>query len=341
MPAKWLLPLCLAMFTVGCHQPQAPIAKTQLANHGLLSAALSPNGERLFTGSFQHGGALWDQSNQARLFDWNHSDEYSAYLAADFSEDGRFLAATDGTSVTIWNTETGESMLYLRSPAQSLAIQNTDAIWQTTSAEAEQYWQRPARIVDLAFSRQYLLLGLENQVALLVDSVRGQVIGALGHEDLITDVAMGDQAKIAITGTRGGDLTIWSLDDGTMRHQVKLDSPISFTAIAPNGERVIVAASHGPVELITLEPKGLQRQVLFRGNPGVIAADFSEVEQGELILGSSREQVWRIDLADSKILAHWRVPKQGPWHKAAIVAIHSERGHIQAIASDGYAYQLN
>lgn len=341
MFTRWLLSVCLTFFIAGCHQPQAPISKTQLANHGLLSAALSPDGERLFTGSFQHGGALWDQSKHARLFDWNHSDDYSAYLAADFSEDGRFLAATDGTAVTIWNVTTGASMLYLRSPAQNLAIQNTQSIWQTESDEAQQYWQRPARIMDLAFSGQYILLGLENQVALLVDSVRGEVIGALGHDDLITDVAMDDKAQIAVTGTRDGTVTIWSLDDGTVRHQIKFNSPVSFTTIERGGDRAIVAASRGPVELLTLNLSQLERQQIFGGNPGIISADFSEVRRNELILGSSRERVWRIDLSSNSILDQWQVPKQGPWHKAAIVAIHSEPDHIQAIASDGYAYELN
>lgn len=342
MPVRWLLIAITMTLTAGCSGPETPASKTQLANQGLLTAALSPDGTRLFTGSFQHGGALWNQTTHGRLFDWNHNAQgFSAYHAADFSEDGRFLAATDGIAVTIWDTTTGESVLFLQSPAQSMAIQNTDAVWQTVDGQAEQYWQRPARIIDLALSGQYILLGLENQVVLLIDSVEGQVIGALGHDEVITDIAMDDRAEIAVTGTRGGTLTVWSLQDGSIQHRLNFSSPISYTGVSPDGKRAVVATSKGPVELLTMSSQQLDRQTLFRGNPGVIAVNFPHQNSDELILGSSREQVWRLQASTGAVLNQWRVPKRGPWHKAAIVALHDEQGQVQAIASDGFAYQLN
>ena len=270
------------------------------------------------------------------MFDWNHSlDGYSAYHAADFSEDGRFLAATDGTAVAVWDTSSGESRLFMQSPAQSLAIQNSQAIWQTSDGRAEFYWRRPARILDLALSKQYLLLGLENQIVLLVDISDQSIIGALSHDDVITDLAMDDNARVAVTGTRSGSLTVWSLENGSKISESRYGSPISFTAISPDGTRIIAAAERGPV---SLKQSGGVRD-LFAGNPGVIAAIFSA--DGEITLGSSRENIWTIDGTTGEITARWRIPKKGPWHKAAIVALHRSDANIQAIASDGYAYQLN
>lgn len=339
LPWRYWVVLTVILLT-GCNQPDQPASKTKLASQGLLSAALSPDGEYLFTGSFQHGGALWDQTHQARLFDWNHGDgDYAAYYAADFSEDGKFLAATDGATVTLWNAETGQSALYLQSPAQSLNIQNTNAIWQTTTPEANNYWQRPARITDIAFSRQYILLALENQLALLVDSARQEIIGALSHGDLVTDVAMDDRANLAVTGTRHGELSLWSLDSGQTLSQRNYQSSISFVAMSRDGRQVVVAAAQGPVELLTFDatPEPAVTR-LFTGNPGIIAATF---DQRDLILGSSRERVWRIEGSSGKIQNQWQIPARGPWHKAAVLALHSRAGSIQAIASDGYAYQLN
>ena len=330
--AKWVILMAIA----GCSQPAAPTAQIQLANHGLLSAALSPDGKRLFTGSFQHGGALWDSHAKGRLFDWNHnSDGYSAYHAADFSEDGQFLAATDGTAVAIWDTKSGESRLFLESPAQSLAIQNSQAIWQTSDGQAEAYWRRPARILDLALSKQYLLIGLENQVALLIDITQQTVIGALPHDDVITDLGMDDFARVAVTGTRDGTVTLWSLEDGSVIQQQTFSSPVSFTAISPDGTQFIAAAARGPV---ILDKSGSTREI-FTGNPGVIAADFSD--DNKISLGTSREQVWIINADSGEVAGRWRVPNKGPWHKAAIMALSRESEMIQAIASDGYAYQLN
>lgn len=335
----WLSLLILTL--MGCSQPDKPSSQTRLANHGLLSAALSPGGERLFTGSFQHGGALWDQDTFARIYDWNHGDQgYSAYHAADFSEDGEFLAATDGFSVTIWNTASGKSSLYLQSPAQNLAVLNSESVWQSTNEDAKAYWQRPARITDLALSKQYLLLGLENQIALLVDVARQIIIGALGHEDPVTDLGMDDAAHYAVTGTRGGVLTLWSLESGMAIDTVQYEGVISFAAISPAGDKILVAAANGPVELLEYGGSGqLTRRVkVFHGNPGIIAAGFSE---SGLLLGSSREQIWRFDSNTGEALGHWQVPAKGPWHKSAIVALSNRQTSIQAITSDGFAYQLN
>ena len=325
------------LFVAACNQPGGPAASTKLAQHGLLSAALTPDGKYLFTGSFQHGGALWDQNTQARLYDWNHSlDGYSAYLAADFSEDGRYLATTDGSSVLIWDTLSGEAGLYLESPAQSLSIQNTRDIWQTNNGESNEYWRKPARILNLALSKQYLLLGLENQIALLVNISDQTVIGALAHDDVLTGVAMDDDASFAVTGTRNGTMTLWSLEDGSAVKQVTYPSPIVFVEISPDGRKMISAAAKGPVVLHDTERDG--EKILFKGNPGIISTAFG---QRGIILGSSREKVWEIDTTSGQIVKTWQVPKRGPWHKAAILAVAQHSNHNQAIASDGFAYQLN
>lgn len=333
-----LLAIAFACLLVtACSQPDSPSASTKLAQHGLLSAALTTDGKYLFTGSFQHGGALWDQNAQARLYDWNHTtDGYSAYLVADFSEDGHYLATTDGSSVLIWDTLSGEAGLYLESPAQSLSIQNTRDIWQTNNGESSEYWRKPARILSLALSKQYLLLGLENQVALLVNISDQSVIGALAHDDVLTGVAMDDSAKYAVTGTRNGTMTLWSLEDGSKVSQVTYSSPIAFVQISPDGRQVISAALKGPVALHNTEDG--EEKILFKGNPGIISTAFGQ--QG-IILGSSREKVWEIDILSGQIVKTWQVPKRGPWHKAAILAVTQQSNHRQAIASDGFAYQLN
>ena len=324
---------------LGCSQPKAPQSSIKLAQHGLLSANLSPRGDLLFTGSFQHGGALWKQNSQARIFDWNHSDEgYSAYITADFSEDGRYLAATDGSAVIVWDTNAGNAKLFLESPEQSLGIQNSRAIWQSADGESEAYWRKPARIVDLAFSKQYLLLGLENQIALLVSMEDQSIIGALGHDDVLTHVAMNDEATIAVTGTRNGLIKIWSLQDGSVTREHQYSSPISFLHISGSGSHVIVSASQGPVTLFNPD-QALADLVIFKGNPGVIAAHFSRDDK--LLLGSSRELLWQADMSTGEIQNTWQVPKKGPWHNAAILAVHESAGSVQAISSDGVAYKLN
>lgn len=325
-----------------CTPEKSPDTSLRVAHQGLLAAAYSPDGAHLFSGSFQHGGALWDQTRGERLFDWNISaDEYSAFSSADFSEDGQFIAVSTGETVTIWNATSGEVLTHLQSPAQALAIANTGAIWTSTTnnRSSDDYWARPGRILDLAFSKQYLLLGLENQVALLVDITRRSIIGALPHEDVISAVAMDDNAQFGLTGSRDGKATVWSLDSGKPVSTYQAASAISFVDISPTGEVAIVAEYQGPVNIINTA-SGTLVTTLFKKNPGVTAARFDRIRK-RLLIGTSQERVMLFDLDDDRLLQRWRVPSEGPWHKAAVIDVAFGDAGDFAVASDGKAYRLS
>lgn len=328
---------CLVSATA-CTPENTPSDSFTVANQGLLCAAYSPDGEHLFTGSFQHGGALWQQVSGERLYNWNlKAGEYSAFSSADFSEDGNFVAVSNGETVTIWNVASGEVVTHLQSPAQSLAIENATEIWATENGN--EYWSKPGRVLDLALSKQYLLLGLENQVSLLIDTASRSVIGALPHQDVITAVAMDEMARFAITGSRDGEAIVWSLDSGKMQSTYQTASAITFVDIAATGEVAIVASYQGPVELIstsTSEPIA----TLFKTNPGITAARFDRVRK-RLLIGTAREQIMLFDLGSNTLLQNWQIPFDGPWHKAAIVDLAFGVNGPVAVASNGQAYRLS
>lgn len=337
-PRYGLLVCCLLLLSA-CESADEPVSQTRVANHGLLSAALSPDGEYLFAGSFQHGGALWDQTSNERLYNWNHNSEgFSAYNSADFSEDGKYLAATDGTVLTIWNVKAGHIELFLESPIQSTAIKNSQSIWQTLDGASELYWQQPARILDIAFSKQYVLLGLENQLALLIDSTQSATVGALIHSDVITQVAMNDAATLAVTGTRDGIARLWSLANGETEFEIQFPKPVTFVDISPDGKYFIAAAEGGPVTLANIDTN--TQVELFSGNPGVISAAFTM--NNLLALGTAREEVWQFDLVSGESTGRWKLPNLGPWHKTAAIALQldGDQNLIQAVGSNGFTYQL-
>ncbi len=333
MPA-WCLILVLAA-CAACSPAHEPKSRTLVAQQGLISSALSPDGKYLFTSSFQHGGALWDQKSGARLFNWNlEVGKFSAYIGSDFSEDGWFLATTDGETATIWSTRNGEVILNLQSPAQNLAIQNTIAIWASEDADA--YWRKPGRIVDIALSQQYLLLGLENQVAILVDITQQSVIGTLLHEDAVTGIAMNDAATVAVTGARSGEAYLWDLTNGQPILELQRDTAISFVEISPTGHYAIIGAYQGAVLLVDAKRKST---ILFEQNPGITSARFNQNET-QLLVGTARERVYLIDLLNIENPKTWQLPKAGPWHGAAVIDVAFSEGGYQAIGSDGFAYRL-
>lgn len=323
---------------VACAPGNLPDGSIKVANRGLLSASYSPDGQFLFTGSFQHGGALWDQTRGERLYDWNIVvGEYSAFSSADFSEDGKFVAVSTGSTATVFDVSSGRVVTHLQSPAQSLAIENTSAIWESDSSAP--YWAKPGRILDIAFSKQYLLLGLENQVTLLIDSEKRSVIGALPHEDVISSVAMDDAANLAITGARDGSAILWSLESGEAISNYQVDKPISLVDMSATGTFALIAAYQGSVQFAETS-RNAKPIILMNKNPGITAARFDDTRR-QLVVGTARERLILFDLNSGEILNQWQVPNDGPWHKAAIIDLAFRGNDIVAVASDGHAYQFS
>jgi len=315
----WLLSL------YGCSPNDAPVASYKIASHSLLSAAYSRDATQYFVGTINHGGSLWkapgrEISRSERLFDWNHtSDEFSAIRVAVFSADGRFVATTEGSGMVVWSTETGQS---------------------------DRYWQSPSRIIDLDISSggEYALLALDDQSAVLFNLMRGGIVGKLQHQETISGVAINDEATLAITGANDGVAKIWSLEDGEPQFELNHKTPVNYVALSPSGAFAVTAAYQGPVSVWDTKT-GNQIVRLYRVNPGITSLRFSE-DENLLLIGTARESIHLMARSSGEMLKHWKIPNDGPWHKAAVIAVSfgagAEAGQndYHAISSSGFAYTL-
>ncbi len=308
----------------GCSDQERPIGDYRIASHSLLSAAYSRNSDQYFIGAFNHGGSLWktsygDVSASERLYDWNHcAEEFSAIRVAAFSGNGQFVATTEGSSMALWSTETGES---------------------------QRYWQSPSRIIDLDISKagEYALLALDNQSAVLFNLLRGGVVGSLKHEETISSVSIDDDATLALTGANDGVAIIWSLEDGKAKFELPHMSPVNFVALAPSGNWAVTATYQGGV-FIWNARTGKQVVKLFRINPGITSLSFSK-EEDQLLIGTARESIQLVTRDTGERIRRWKIPNNGPWHKAAVIAVSfGDEGVGQqiyhAISSTGVAYML-
>lgn len=292
-----------------------PEHRVRQANQGMISAAFSPDGQLEFIGSFNHGGSLWRTRDEERLYNWNHSaDRYSAMRNAVFSDDNKFVATTEG---------------------------NTMVLWDTTSGEAIRYWETPSRILSIDMARQYVLLGQENNFAVLFDTVQGGIIGTLQHDAPVTSVSMDNDAMFAATGSLDGSVRYWSLDTGAELERWTQQQPIELVVLSGSGKIMFTAAYQGAVSLWSLSTSEETRR-LYDKNPGITSARFDSKEE-RLLLGTSRERIILWELAAGQATINWKVPNDGPWHKAAILSVSfsNEPGNYLAAASNGYTYHLN
>jgi WD40 repeat protein len=317
-----LLACLIALF--GCSDQDSPTATYKIADQSLLSAAYSRDATKYFVGALHHGGSLWKTSagqisTSERLYDWNHNPkDYSAIRVAAFSANGQYVATTEGNSMALWSTETGES---------------------------QRYWQSPTRIIDLDISStgEYALLALDNQSAVLFNLMRGGIVGTLRHDETISSVSINDEATLALTGANDGIAWIWSLEDGNPLFELSHKFPVNFVALSPSGDWAITAAYQGGVYVWSTKT-GKKLVELFRVNPGITALEFSDTED-QILIGTARESILLAQRASGETIKRWKIPNNGPWHKAAVVAVSfgDQKSSLQqyhAIGSTGFAYTL-
>jgi WD40 repeat protein len=308
----WFLIVLLS----ACSLPDSPTSSYQIANHSLLTADFSPNGQVYFIGAVTDGGSLWETKAQARLYDWNHKkDDFSAIQAIGFSADNQYAATASGQSMALWKVKDG-------SPVR--------------------YWQAPTRITSLGISHDasYALLGQETNEAILFNLQQGGIVGSLKHDDSVSSIAIDKGANKAITGTRGGEVQIWSLETGKSIHQWMQTGSISVTEFSGTGNLALVAADQGVVNIWNVDTAESLHQ-LYAKSPGLTTAAFSRDERW-LLVGTARAIIELWDLQKGEKLRSWQLPEADPWHKPAVLALAFSESPIQylAIASDGVSYIL-
>lgn len=220
------------------------------------------------------------------------------------------------------------------------------AVWSTETGESQRFWQSPSRIIDLEISStaEYALLALDNQSAVLFNLLRGGVVGTLQHEETISSVSINDEATLALTGANDGIARIWSLENGKPLFELTHNLPVNFVALSPSGDWAITAAYQGGVYVWSTKT-GNKSVELFRVNPGITALEFNSTED-QLLIGTARERMLLVLRASGEITKRWQIPNDGPWHKAAVIAVSfgdqkSSLERYHAISSTGFAYTLS
>ncbi len=169
---KFALALASSLFVSGCDLSNTPIKSIEVAVKGLYSGSISEDGKLSVTGSIHHGGSLWRNDQNERLFNWNHKQgEYSNIIASGFSPEGNFALTADHQTMVLWNTLSGQALTFWTAPSQvhSIALNNNGKL---------------------------ALLGLGDDSAVLFDVKRCGIKRSFYHRNRVTAVAMNDNAAL-------------------------------------------------------------------------------------------------------------------------------------------------
>ncbi len=286
---------------------------------GAYSADLSPGGRYALVGAVSHGGSLWDLSQKARQFDWNHQPrDFSVLSAVDFSPEGRYALTATPQDLVLWNVETGAS---------------------------EGFWSSPGEILDAELSAQgnHALLGLSNFEAVYFDIRQGGVRTSLRHPSRVRSVALSSDERFALSGADDRIARFWDLENATELQRIKLGNSVDTVALSPNGrlafssgslDRALVWHTDSGEVLFNLSGD----ESLFPRRLSYLSARFS-ANSDQLLTGRADGTVELWDLNRQHVLRRWKLDKRasyGPTSTGVIAVEFGQDGRSWlAIGSNG------
>lgn len=268
------------LVTIGGNDAQMWDVRTAKPNmsfspHGAVaSAAYSPDGKRVVTGSWDNSAKIWDiatGNSEVKLF-----GAHTGFVnSAVFSPDGaQVLTSSDDGSARLWDAKTGQvsdtsftghegrvrSAVFSPNGQQVLTVSNdkTARIWDARTAREIQVLKGhewAVRCGVFSHDGQHVLTGSEDSTARIWDAATGKTIFTLlGHSAPVTAVALSADGKRALTGSQDTTIKLWDAETGKeiltlTGHQQEVTS-VNFSPVKEKHE--VVSASRDGTAILWL-----------------------------------------------------------------------------------------
>ncbi len=236
---------------------------------GLIAVAYSPDGRYVITGS--DWVRLWNAAT-GHLIRVVGSQTGTDCLA--YSPDGKFVIVGTGSEMLIYDPSTGRqtrSLIGHTEEINSVIFSNDGKSILTSSHHndrvASEKSNAPARLWDLATGQQkqsfdYFLdvtavgFSPDNRrvlldtfpTASLWDALTGQRLKDFGskneneQDEYVTCSALSSDGHLALTASKGGNVSLWDMNTGQLIHAFKIRS--SAVAFTPDGRFVLTQEGH-------------------------------------------------------------------------------------------------
>jgi cytochrome c len=263
-------------------------ARGQLRGHGgpVRAVAVSPDGSRALSGSFDATAILWSLSSGTaeRVLRFHES----AVNAVAFLRDGRMVTGGEDASIAVWQPGAAKPERVLRGhtgPIVSLAV-SPDG-----NALASASWDRTARLWSLVDGASRVLEGHQQNVNGVAFTPDGRSLVTVGYDLTlrILPLASAEQATVVtlpvplnavavapsgVILTAGANGKVYFLSaGGVLQGEVEAaGAPIIALAVAGDGRLAAAASVRGAVAVIDVESRTLQRQLVGSGLPAWSAA---------------------------------------------------------------------
>jgi WD40 repeat protein/serine/threonine protein kinase len=235
--------------------------------HGAVaSAAVSPDGRLVATGSWDHSAKIWDAATGRAIRKLDNA--HQGYInSVEFSPDGaRLLTASDDGTARLWNVESGKptGVVFRGHSGRVLAASYSPDATQVLTVSAD----KTARIWDAASGRlvrtftghrwavlagrfspdgALIITGSQDETAKIWDAESGKELRTLrGHTAAITSVAISPDGDRALTGSQDYTAKLW--DARTGKEILSLPGhtqDVTSVNFSPDGRNVLTASRDG------------------------------------------------------------------------------------------------
>jgi len=284
--------------------------KSKLSGHrrNVWSAAFSPNGEQIISGSSDRTLKLWNTRTGKADFTLKGHNGYISTVA--FHPNGQQVASASGDeTIRLWNTQTGRrqrtltgqqgditSLAYSTNGKKlvSGADDRTIRIWDTqTGKQLQKFTGHENGIADVAFSpngKHVVSAGGYDQTVLVWNSNNGQNIATLKHDDHIYAVAYAPNGKqIAVAGA-DKKVHLWDTANYQKRQSLAMNSRVLAVAYSNNGNYLAGGDTAGKIIIWNTRNQKIQQKLTGPGG-GIRSLSFSPDNQYIAIASRTSKQV--------------------------------------------------
>lgn len=203
------------------------------------SLDFSPDSRYLISGSDDYTARVWDIAKNTEVARMSHNERVNLVR---YSPDGKLVASAE-SYYPIFGNPPGEPQMILWDPLTGKAQ------WRTQLPEQ---W-----ISDIAFSLDNKYLAVANSVVetscetnqtcqnivVVFDVSSGKIVKSIPHEDVITTIFFGRDARLLFSASLDKSLRIWNLSNNAEISRITSRYQIWTSVLTPDGKQVAFAGS--------------------------------------------------------------------------------------------------
>lgn len=239
--------------------------QADLIGHGgmVRSVDVSPDGQRVITGSFDYTAKVWNFGDQSEMATLDLHEGPVTSVA--FSPDGsRALTTSDDFRAILWDTSTFEpihTMAGHKHKVMTSAFSNdgklaatgswdkTVAIWDLETGKKLQSitTNSPVNAVRFVADNARLVTGGHHPVIEMWDVKSGDIVGKLeGHRMGITALSVSPDGTQVLSASIDKTVKLWDIDG---QHEIReipvRDGQVYDVSFSPDGKRALTAGKDG------------------------------------------------------------------------------------------------